>query len=175
MIFSNLIALSIVLGTAATLHAAGKTDIQSAADAAQALAPIAGGFASVIFSIGIIGTGLLAVPVLAGSAAYAVGEAFSWRVGLHYAALEARLFYGFIALATAVGTVIVFTPLNPMKALFWSAVMNGVVAAPMIAIMVVLGSSKKIMGRLVLPWPLRIMGALTAALMGAATLGMLVL
>ena len=175
MIFSNSIALSIMLGTAATLHAAGKTDIQSAADAAQALAPIAGGFASVIFSVGIIGTGLLAVPVLAGSAAYAVGEAFSWRVGLHYTALEARLFYGFIALATAVGTLIVFTPLNPMKALFWSAVINGAVAAPMIGIMVMLGSSTKIMGKLVLSWPLRVMGGLTALLMAAATLGMLVL
>ena len=175
MIFSNLIALSIILGTAATLHAAGQTNIASAADAAAALKPLAGGFASAIFVVGIIGTGLLAVPVLAGSAAYAVGEVLSWRVGLSYRAFEARLFYGFIALATAIGTAITFSPINPMKALFWSAVINGAVAAPIIAMMVVLGSKPAVMGKLVLPWSLRIMGSLTAILMAACTAGMLLL
>ncbi|HEY2070163.1 MAG TPA: Nramp family divalent metal transporter [Rhizomicrobium sp.] len=175
MIFSNAIALSIILGTAATLHATGHTTVNSAADAAEALKPIAGAFASVIFSIGIIGTGLLAVPVLAGSVAYAVGEAFSWTVGLSYRAFEARLFYGFIALATGVGAAITFSPLDPIKALFWSAVINGVVAAPMIALMVWLGSRKAVMGTLTLSWPLKILGLATAILMAACTAGMIFL
>ena len=175
MIFSNFIALAIIVGTAATLHAGGKTDIASAADAAAALKPIAGGFASAVFALGIVGTGLLAVPVLAGSAAYAVGEALDWTVGLSHPALEARLFYGFIALATAIGTAIVFSPLDPMKALFWSAVINGAISAPMIAAMVVLGSRRKVMGTLTLPWLLQALGWLTAALMGAATVGMFAL
>jgi NRAMP (natural resistance-associated macrophage protein)-like metal ion transporter len=173
MIFSNLIALAIIVGTAATLHASGKTEVATAADAAAALRPIAGEFASVIFALGIIGTGLLAVPVLAGSAAYAVGEAFAWRVGLSYQAFEARLFYGLIALSTAIGAAIVFSPLDPIKALFWSAVINGVVSAPMIAIMVVLGSKKEVMGALVIPWPLKVLGSLAAILMGGCTVVMI--
>jgi Mn2+/Fe2+ NRAMP family transporter len=175
MIFSNLIALAIMFGTAATLHASGKTEITSAADAAEALKPLAGEFASAIFSLGIIGTGLLAVPVLAGSAAYAVGEAYAWTVGLSYRAFEARLFYGFIALSTAIGAGIVFLPINSMSALFWSAVINGAVSAPMIALMVYLGSRPAIMGTLTLSWPLKILGLFTAALMGACTVAMLVL
>ena len=175
MIFSNLIALAIMFGTAATLHASGKTDIASAADAALALKPLAGEFASVIFSLGIIGTGLLAVPVLAGSAAYAVGEAYAWTVGLSYRAFEARLFYGFIAVSTALGAGIVFLPINPMSALFWSAVINGAVSAPMIALMVYLGSRPAVMGALTLPWSLKILGLFTAALMGVCTVAMLVL
>jgi NRAMP (natural resistance-associated macrophage protein)-like metal ion transporter len=175
MIFSNLIALAIMVGTAATLHASGKTDIQTASDAAMALKPIAGQFASVIFSVGIIGTGLLAVPVLAGSAAYAVGEAFSLRVGLAYQALEARFFYGFIAFATALGTALVFSPIDPIKALFWSAVINGAVAGPIIVMMVVLGSRRSVMGKLVLPKSLVVLGLITAVLMVGATIGMLVL
>jgi Mn2+/Fe2+ NRAMP family transporter len=175
MIFSNLIALAIMFGTAATLHASGKTEITSAADAAEALKPLAGEFASAIFSLGIIGTGLLAVPVLAGSAAYAVGEAYAWTVGLSYRAFEARLFYGFIALSTAIGAGIVFLPINSMSALFWSAVINGAVSAPMIALMVYLGSRPAIMGTLTLSWPLKLLGLFTAALMGACTIAMLVL
>ena len=175
MLFSNLIALAIIIGTAATLHASGKTEIQSAADAAAALAPVAGRGASAIFALGIIGTGLLAVPVLAGSAAYAVGEALRWRVGLSRQAFEARLFYGVIVAATAAGTAIVFLPINSMKALFWAAVVNGIVSAPMIAMMVLLGSRRSIMGALVLPWRLKIAGALTALLMGGATIAMLVM
>lgn len=175
MILSNLIALAIMVGTAATLHASGKSEIATAADAAAALRPVAGEFASAIFALGIIGTGLLAVPVLAGSAAYAVGEAFAWRVGLSYRAFEARLFYGFIALSTAIGAAIVFSPLDPIKALLWSAVINGVVSGPMIAIMVVLGSKRKVMGTLVLPWLLRVLGSLTAILMGGCTVAMIIL
>jgi NRAMP (natural resistance-associated macrophage protein)-like metal ion transporter len=158
MIFSNLIALSIIVGTAATLHASGKTEIATAADAAAALKPIAGDFASAIFALGIVGTGLLAVPVLAGSSAYAVGEAFKWRVGLSYQAFEARLFYGFIALATAIGALIAFTDLDPI-----------------IATMVVLGSKRAVMGTLVLPWTLKALGWLTAAIMGVCTIAMFVL
>jgi NRAMP (natural resistance-associated macrophage protein)-like metal ion transporter len=175
MIFSNLIGLSIIVGTAATLHAHGIISVETAADAAAALAPVAGKSAAAIFAIGIIGTGLLAVPVLAGSAAYAVGEALRWAVGLSRLAFEARLFYGFIALSTAAGTAIVFLPINPIQALFFAAVVNGVVSAPMIAMMVLLGSRREIMGDLVLPFTLRIIGGFTALLMGGCTVAMLVL
>jgi NRAMP (natural resistance-associated macrophage protein)-like metal ion transporter len=173
MAFSNLVALCIVVGAAATLHANGVTDIASAADAAAALKPIAGPFAQVVFSAGIFGTGLLAVPTLAGSAAYAVGEAFSWTVGLSRRAIEARAFYATIAGATLIGTALAFSPLDPVKALFWSAVLNGVVAAPLIVALTVMGSLRSVMGVLVLPYWLRALGWLSAALMGAATIGML--
>ncbi len=174
MMFSNLVALAIVLGTAATLHAHGVTDIGTAADAASALRPIAGPFAEVVFALGIFGTGLLAIPTLAGSAAYAVGESLNWTVGLSRRAIEARAFYGFIAGATLVGTAIVFSPIDPMKALFWSAVINGVVAAPLIAAMTVLGSLRSVMGGLVLPLWLRALGWASALLMAAGTVGMVV-
>ena len=174
MTFSNLVALAIVLGTAATLHAHGVTDIGTAADAASALRPIVGPFAEVVFALGIFGTGLLAIPTLAGSAAYAVGESLNWTVGLSRRAIEARAFYGFIAGATLVGTAIVFSPIDPMKALFWSAVINGVVAAPLIAAMTVLGSLRSVMGGLVLPLWLRALGWASALLMAAGTVGMVV-
>jgi Mn2+/Fe2+ NRAMP family transporter len=174
MAYSNGVALSIIVGTAATLHAHGVTKIVTAADAASALAPIAGPFAQLIFALGIFGTGLLAVPVLAGSAAYAVGEGLHWTVGLSRPALQARAFYGTLAAATLAGAMIVFTPISPMQALFWSAVINGVVAVPIIAAMVVLGSLRSVMGELVLPTWLRVMGWLTALLMGACTVAMLV-
>ena len=172
MVFSNLVALSIVIGTAATLHAHGITNIATAADAASALRPIAGPFAQAVFSAGIFGTGLLAVPTLAGSAAYAVGDSLDWIVGLSRNALEARAFYGTIAGATLVGAAIALSPIDPMKALFWSAVINGVVAGPLIAAMVVLGSMHSVMGSLVLPLWLRLLGWASAALMAGATLGM---
>jgi Mn2+/Fe2+ NRAMP family transporter len=175
MIFSNLIALAIILGTAATLNAHGVTRIATAADAALALEPIAGSAATVIFALGIVGTGLLAIPVLAGSAAYALGETLSWTVGLARQAFEARAFYGAITMATLIGVLIVFSPLDPIRALFLSAVVNGAVSGPIIGAMVVLGSRKSVMGELVLPWALRIIGWLTALLMGAATVAMLVL
>src|SRR5689334_23892138 len=113
--------------TAATLHTNGVTDVQTSAQAAEALRPIAGKFAFAVFTLGIVGTGLLAVPVLAGSAAYAVGEACKWPVGLARRPLAAKAFYGTIALATVLGAAINFSPINPIKALFWSAVINGVV------------------------------------------------
>ncbi len=170
--YSNFVSLCIIVGTAATLHVHGVSTINTAADAAQALVPIAGPFAGLVFALGIFGTGLLAVPVLAGSAAYALGEASGWRVGLGRRALEARAFYGAIAGATLLGTLIIFSPLDPMRALFWAAVINGVVAVPMIIAMVILGSRSDVMGTLTLPAWLRIFGWGTAALMGFASAGM---
>ena len=170
--YSNFVSLCIIVGTAATLHVHGVSTINNAADAAQALVPIAGPFAGLIFALGIFGTGLLAVPVLAGSAAYALGEASGWRVGLGRRALEARAFYGAIAGATLLGTLIIFSPLDPMRALFWAAVINGLVAVPMIIAMVILGSRSDVMGTLTLPAWLRIFGWGTAALMGFASAGM---
>lgn len=173
MVLSNLVALAVIDGAAATLHAHGVTNVATAADAAAALRPIAGPLASLVFAAGIIGTGLLAVPALAGSAAYAVGETLGWTVGLGRRAMEARAFYGMIALATLLGTAIVFSPLDPMKALFWSSVINGVIATPMIAALVAVSSRREVMGSLVLSGPLRVMGWLTAVMMAAATVAML--
>ncbi len=172
MVFSNLVALSIMAGSAATLHVAGVGEVATAADAAAALRPLAGPFAEGLFAAGIIGTGLLAVPVLAGSAAYGVGEALRWTVGLDRKPGEARAFYGVVAAATALGVGMTLAPISPMRALYWSAVINGVVAAPLIVAMVLLGSSRAVMGELVLPWRLRAMGWATAGLMAAAVVGM---
>jgi NRAMP (natural resistance-associated macrophage protein)-like metal ion transporter len=172
MTYSNLVALTIVIGTAATLHAHGITDIATAQDAAAALRPIAGPFAAVVFAAGIIGTGLLAVPTLAGSTAYAVGETFGWTVGLSRRAMQARAFYATLAGATLLGAGMVFSPIDPMRALFWSAVINGAVAGPLIVAMVVLGSLRSVMGSLVLPIWLRVLGWASAALMVGATAGM---
>ncbi|WP_174503534.1 NRAMP family divalent metal transporter [Acidiphilium sp. C61] len=173
MTYSNAVSLSIIIGTAATLHVHGITDIASAADAASALAPIAGSFARLVFALGIFGTGLLAIPVLAGSTAYAIGEALHWTVGLSRRALEARAFYGVLAVATLAGVGIVFSPLPPIRALFWAAVINGIAAVPIIAAMVALASRPAVMDGHILPRWLRVMGWLTAALMGACTLAML--
>ena len=172
MVFSNLVALAMVFGSAATLHAHGVTNINTAADAASALRPIAGPFAQIIFALGIFGTGLLAIPTLAGSSAYAVGEALNWTVGLSRRAIEARSFYAFIAGATLVGAVIVVSPIDPIQALFWSAVINGVVAGPLIAAMTVMASLTSVMGALVLPTWLRALGWASALLMVAGTVGL---
>lgn len=128
--FSNFIALAIMITVAATLHANDVTDIQTSAQAAQALRPIAGSLAETIFALGVIGTGLLSVPVLAGSAAYAVGEARGWPTGLARQPMEAKAFYAVICIATIVGMIMNFTPIDPIRALYWSAVINGVVAVP---------------------------------------------
>ena len=147
MAFSNLIALAIMVTTAATLHAAGVLDVESSAQAAEALKPVAGEAAFVIFALGIIGTGLLAVPVLAGSAAYALGEAFRWPIGLARQPLQAKAFYTTIALATALGFAMKFAEINPIKALYWSAVLNGMVSVPVMAAMMLISSNRKIMGK----------------------------
>ncbi|HEY3949010.1 divalent metal cation transporter [Phenylobacterium sp.] len=172
MALSNVVALFIVVTCAATLAAHGVTNIQTSAQAAEALRPIAGPAVFLVFALGIVGTGLLAVPVLAGSAAYAIGEALGWRVGLSRKFGRAREFYLAIAAATAVGAVLNFTPLDPFKALFLSAVINGVVATPVMVMMMLMVSRPKIMGRFVLPWPLKAVGWASAAAMAAATIGM---
>jgi NRAMP (natural resistance-associated macrophage protein)-like metal ion transporter len=174
MAVSNLIALSIMIGTAATLHAAGKTEIQTAADAANALRPVAGPLAFALFSLGIIGTGLLAVPVLAGSAAYAVGETRGWKCGLDQKPWEAVGFYSVIAVATALGVAVDWSPLDPMKALFWSAVVNGVIAVPMMAAAMVVASRHQQMGRFTADLPMKMFGWLATGVMAAAAVAMFV-
>ncbi len=172
MFFSNIVAVFIVITTAATLHAHGVTDIQTSSQAAQALRPIAGPFVFLVFALGIIGTGLLAVPVLAGSAAFAVGEAFGWHVGLARKLGRAPTFYAVIALAFIVGVGLNFTRIDPIKALFWSAVINGVVAVPVMVMMMLLSSRKVVMGQFTLPWPLKAVGWLATAVMALAAMGM---
>ena len=169
---SNLIALFIIVTTAATLHAHGVTDIQTSAQAAQALKPIAGPATFVIFALGIVGTGLLAVPVLAGSAAYAMGEAFGWHVGLARKPGRAKAFYVTIAAAVAVGAALNFTPIDPVRALFWSAVINGVVAVPVMVMMMLLTVRPKVMGRFTLSPGLKIVGWAATGVMAAAAVGM---
>jgi Mn2+/Fe2+ NRAMP family transporter len=172
MAFSNAIALCILLTTAATLHAHGITDIQTSSQAAQALRPIAGEFAFAVFALGIIGTGMLALPVLAGSAAYAVGEAMNWPVGLAKDLKKAKAFYGVIVAATIVGGILNFTPLDPVKALFWSAVINGVVAVPVMIMTMRMASDAKIMGKFKIGGILRGLGWLSTLTMALAAVGM---
>jgi Mn2+/Fe2+ NRAMP family transporter len=169
---SNLVALFIIVTTAATLHAHGVTDIQTSAQAAEALRPVAGRFVFLVFGLGIIGTGMLAVPVLAGSSAYALGEALGWHVGLARKPGRAKAFYITIAVAMIVGGLINFTPIDPIKALFWSAVINGVVAVPVMLMMMLLSSNQAAMGHFRLPKLLKWLGWLSAAAMGLATIGM---
>lgn len=169
MAFSNLVAFFIILTAAATLNGA---DIQSSAQAAEALKPVAGEFASLIFALGILGTGLLAVPVLAGSAAYAVTESFQWKNGLDFKLLEAREFYAIISLATIGGMALDFAPVDPIKALLWSAQINGVIAVPIMIIMMLLANNKKLMGRATLTRRHSVLGWLGVALMVAAVCGM---
>ncbi len=173
MAVSNLVALAIMIGTAATLHASGKMRIDTAADAARALQPVAGHFAFLLFSLGIIGTGLLAVPVLAGSAAYAVGESRGWRCGLGHKPWEAIGFYTVIGVATLLGIGIDWSPLDPIKALFWSAVINGVVAVPIMAVMMVIISRHAEMGQFTAtPW-LKFFGWTATLVMAAAAVAMI--
>jgi NRAMP (natural resistance-associated macrophage protein)-like metal ion transporter len=167
---SNLIALFIIIATAATLNASGVTDIQTSSQAAEALRPVAGDFTFALFAIGIIGTGLLAVPVLAGSAAYAVSESFRWTEGLDRRPREAKAFYAIIAVATLAGVALNFTALDPIKALYWSAVVNGVLAAPVMAVMMMISMNPRIMGRLTLPRPMLIGGWLATAVMAVVTI-----
>lgn len=175
MAFSNLIALAIMASAAATLHAGGKTEIQTAADAAEALRPIAGNFAFALFSIGIIGTGLLAVPVLAGSVGYAVGESQGWKCGLEYMPWEAIGFYTVIGVSVVIGLAIDWSPLNPIAALFWSAVINGVVAVPLMAAMMFVASHKEQMGNYTVRGGLWWLGWGATLVMAAASIAMLVM
>ena len=169
--FSNLIAIFIIFATAATLNASGVTDIRTSAQAAEALRPVAGDFAFALFATGIVATGLLAVPVLAGSAAYGVSELFGWTEGLDRKLREAKAFYATIAAATLAGAALDFTSLDPVKALYWSAVVNGVLAAPLMAMMMLIATNPRIMGRLVLPRPAVVLGWLATLVMAAVTIG----
>jgi NRAMP (natural resistance-associated macrophage protein)-like metal ion transporter len=172
MAFSNLIGISIIISTAATLHAAGTSNIESSAQAAAALKPLAGPFAELLFALGIIGTGLLAVPVLTGSTAYAIGEARKWPVGLSRKPKQAAAFYGVLALSGALGIALNFFSLNPIKALFWSAVINGVLAAPVMVILMLLARSRKVMGPFVVRGWLYYLAWVSTVAMAICTLGM---
>jgi NRAMP (natural resistance-associated macrophage protein)-like metal ion transporter len=172
MAFSNLVALAIIVATAATLHAAGVTDVATSSQAAEALRPVAGPFAFTLFALGIIGTGLLAVPVLAGSAAYAIGEARKWPVGLGHKPAKAKAFYSTLAIATMLGVALNFSPVNPIKALYWSAVINGVVAVPIMISMMHMTGNPKIMGRFSIHDGLRWIGWIATAVMGVAAVAM---
>ncbi|CAB3724404.1 Divalent metal cation transporter MntH [Trinickia soli] len=174
MAFSNLVAYFIILTTAVTLHAHHVTDIQSSSQAASALKPIAGQFAFLLFGLGIIGTGLLALPVLAGSAAYAMAGTFRWKNSLALEPQMAKRFYGIIVLATVVGLALDFTSIDPIKALFWSAVINGVTSVPIMVLMMLMASNRKIMGTFVTPAPLRLLGWLSTGVMAAAVIAMFV-
>jgi NRAMP (natural resistance-associated macrophage protein)-like metal ion transporter len=179
MTLSNIVAFFIILAAAVTLNAHGIKDIETSSQAAEALRPIAGQFTFILFALGIVGTGLLAVPVLAGSAAYAVGEALRWPTGLARKPLEARGFYGVIAAATLVGLAInfpvvqKFTHLTPIKALFWSAVINGLVSVPLMAVIMLMVRNTALMGkfRVTSRW-LRITGWLATLTMATAVIGM---
>jgi NRAMP (natural resistance-associated macrophage protein)-like metal ion transporter len=172
--FSNLISWFIIITTAATLNASGITDIQTSAQAAEALRPIAGVLTFAIFATGIIGIGLLAVPVLAGSAAYALGEALGWPTGLARLPRDARAFYGTIVVGTLIGVFINFVDLDPIKALFWCAVINGVVAVPLMTMIMIMAMQRKVMGAFTLPRPLWVMGWLCTAAMAVAVVIMFV-
>ena len=176
MAFSNGIAFCIMLSTAVTLFTAGVHDIQTSAQAAEALRPVAGDFAYLLFSLGIIGTGMLAVPVLAGSAAYAVADAAGWHgsLGLNLRRGEGRGFYGVIVAATLVGVVLCFPPTDPVKELFWSAVINGVVAVPIMALLMSMATNPKVMGPHVIGRRVRWLGWAATALVGVTVLGMFV-
>ena len=175
MFYSNVTAYFIILATAMTLNVAGVTQINTAAEAASALKPLAGDFAFLLFALGILGVGLIGVPVLAGSGAYALSEAMEWREGLELKPTDARGFYGVIAVSVLAGMMIQYSPVSPMRALFWSAVINGVVAVPLMAVVVVLASSKAVMGDFTAPRSIIILGWIATVIMGMAAIGMFVL
>ena len=172
MFYSDLTAFFIILATGVTLHAAGVTNIETAAQAANALRPLAGDFAFLIFALGILGVGMIGVPVLAGSAAYAMCEAMGWKWGLERKATDARGFYGVIAVSVLAALAIQYSPISPMKALFWSAVINGVAAVPLMVLIVLLVSRKSVMGEYTSGWVIVGLGWVATALMAAASVRM---
>jgi NRAMP (natural resistance-associated macrophage protein)-like metal ion transporter len=172
MAFSNLIALSIIITTASTLHAHGHTDIQSSSQAAESLKPLAGPLAELIFALGIIGTGLLAIEVLAGSTAYAVAEGRKWPVGLARKPKEAIAFYVVLAISGLLGIALDFAPLDPIKALYWSAVINGVLAAPVMIVLMILVRRQKVMGNFVVTGWLYWLGWTSTVAMAFCIVGM---
>jgi len=171
---SNLISWCIIVTTAATLNAHNITDIQTSEQAAQALRPIAGEFAFFVFACGIVGTGLLAIPVLAGSAAYALAEMMKWPFGLSELPRHAKAFYGTIAIGTLLGVGFNFVHIDPIKALFWTAVINGVVAVPLMIVMMIMTMQPKVMGDFTLPRLLWVMGWLSTAAMTVTVVAMFV-
>ncbi|HET7885110.1 MAG TPA: divalent metal cation transporter [Bradyrhizobium sp.] len=173
MFYSDLTAYFIMLATAVTLHVSGVTNIETAAQAASALRPLAGDFAFSLFAAGILGVGLMGVPVLAGSAAYAFAEARGWEEGLERRVQDARGFYAVIAVSVLLGLVIQYSPISPMKALFWSAVINGIVAVPLMAIVTLIASSRSVMGRFTSSRPIVVLGWIATAFMGGAAAVML--
>jgi NRAMP (natural resistance-associated macrophage protein)-like metal ion transporter len=175
MAISNIVAFFIILTTAVTLHQAGKTDIQTSAEAAEALRPIAGQFAFLLFSLGIVGTGFLAVPVLAGSTAYALSEAFGLPKGLEKKPAEAKVFYGVIVAAMVIALGVVYSPVSPFKMLFWSAVINGIASVPILAAMMLLARSHHQMGAYVANRWQRVFGWAATAVMTLAVVGMFAL
>jgi Mn2+/Fe2+ NRAMP family transporter len=174
MFYSDIAAYCIILATAVTLHAAGITKIDTAAKAAAALRPLAGNLAYILFALGIFGVGLIGVPVLAGSAGYALCEAMGWKWGLERKAGDARGFYGVIAVSVLAGLFIQYSPMSPMRALFWSAVINGVVAVPLMAVIIVLASKKSVMGEYTARRPIIILGWIATAVMGLAAVRMFI-
>jgi NRAMP (natural resistance-associated macrophage protein)-like metal ion transporter len=173
MLFCNVVFYFVILAAAATLHAQGKTDIESATDAAKALEPFAGSAATLLFAFGLIGAGFLAVPVLTGSSAYAVAETFGWKYGLDTKPKQAKQFYIVIIVSTLLGTLINFVGINPIKALFWTAVINGLIAPPLLVIIMLVSNNKKIMGKHVNGLFVNIVGWMAAAIMFAAAIGMI--
>jgi Mn2+/Fe2+ NRAMP family transporter len=174
MFYSDITAYFIILATAVTLNVAGVKDIETAAQAASALRPLAGDFAYMLFALGILGVGLIGVPVLAGSAAYALCEAMGWKWGLERKAADARGFYGVIAISVLAGLVIQYSPISPMKALFWSAVINGVVAVPLMVVIILLVSKKSVMGAFTAGRPIIVLGWIATAVMGVAAVWMFI-
>ena len=172
MVFASLVFYFVILASAATLHVAGKTDIQTATEAAEALRPLSGVGATILFALGLIGCGFLAVPVLTGSSAYAIGEAFGWNCGLSEEFRKARRFYGIIIVSTVVGMLINFLKIAPVTALFWTAVINGVLAPPLLVMIMLVSNNHKVMGKRVNGRLTNIIGWSTAAIMSAAAIGM---
>ena len=173
MLYSDISAYFIILACGVTLHVAGITDINTAAEAAKALRPLAGDLAYMLFAVGILGVGLIGVPVLAGSAAYGLAETMGWNEGLELKTTDARGFYGVIAVSVLFALVLQYTPINPMKALFYSAVINGVVAVPLMAVIIVLAAKKSVMGPYTTSRTVQFLGWVGVAVMGLASLAML--
>jgi NRAMP (natural resistance-associated macrophage protein)-like metal ion transporter len=174
MLASNLVMYFIILGTAATLHQAGKTNVQSAAEAAEALRPLAGSFASALLALGLVGAGFLAVPILTGSAAYAMSEAFGWRNGLDHKPARAKRFYLVIGVSTLIGVLINYVGINPIDALFWTAVINGFLAPPLLVLIMLVANNAKVMGKRTNGLAANVVGWATTAAMFAAAIGLVV-
>ncbi len=174
MFYSNITAYFIILATAVTLNVYGITDINTAAQAASALRPLAGDFAFLLFAMGILGVGFIGVPVLAGAGAYALSEVLNWNTGLERKVADAQGFYSIITVSVFLGLAIQYTPISPMKALFWSAVINGIIAVPLMVVVILLVSKKSVMGKFTASRPIIILGWVAVAVMGFAAIGMLI-